>query len=1249
MPIAIVGLSAIGPQAPDVQVFWNNILNQIDSIIDVPPSRWNIDEYYDPDPAAPDKTYCRRGGFMPDVDFNPMEFGLPPNILEVTDVSQLLSLLVARDALVDAGYYGSYDHERTGVILGVGGGQKLIAPLTTRLQYPVWERVLTRSGIPAGQTADIIEKMKLAYIPWEENSFPGMLGNVIAGRIANRLDLGGINCVVDAACASSLAALKMAMSELEEHRTDMMITGGVDTDNSIFMYMSFSKTPAFSRSNQIRPFDAESDGMMIGEAIGMMVLKRLEDAERDGDRIYAVIKGIGTSSDGRYKSIYAPRSEGQVRALRRAYADADVNPATVGLIEAHGTGTVAGDLCEVTSLTQVFTENNAAMRSVAIGSVKSQIGHTKSAAGAMGLIKAALALHQKVLPATINVTQPNPGFGLEDAPFYVNTETRPWIRAAEEAPRRAGVSSFGFGGTNYHVILEEYEREHTAAYRLNTPAQIILLADENPAALLDCLQATYQQLTDEGIAAEVFAQLAAASTGMAIPQPHARIGLVAQDAGEAAQLIATGIETLRKNLASDAWTHPKGIFYRQHGLETQGQVVALFAGQGSQHLNMGRELALNFPIVREAFGYLDGLFIEQGAAALSDAVYPPPAFHTEAKTAQAEQLQQTQIAQPAIGAISAGMYRLLQFAGFQPDFTAGHSFGELTALWAADVLDDADYFALVKARGAAMAARSEVDSGTMIAVSGGDLDALPEFEGVTAANWNSPKQRVLAGSREAVAGVQDWLQQQGYTVTPLPVSAAFHTPLVSHAQADFEQALAQADFKPAALPIYSNTTADVYPADPAAMRDLLAQHMLNPVYFQQQIENIYAAGGRIFVEFGPRNILSNLVADILGDQPHITIALNPSRQKDSDRQLREAVAHLQVLGLPLNALDPYPYARPRYEGKPGLTVKLNGANYVSEKTRAAYEAALEMPVAIKKDVMNQDQFLTVLERYIEQFNLQQTEMLRAHAQYLENQAEYVKVFFQLMQQQQALLLDNRNLPTEVLTGLNQNMALFHEQQAQTQRVHEQFLHEQRDNAHRLFDLLHTQVQGGAALATPTTSNGNGHSNGNGAAVKPAPIPAAPKPVEAPKPVLAKPTIPAAPKPVMAAPKPAVTPAAKPAVSYTPPAVTPKPAPVAAPAATLAAPKPAPVAAPAPSGTPFEVMAEAMLHIVSDKTGYPVEALELSMDIEADLGIDSIKRVEILGAMRNKFPEIPQLKPEEIAQLRTLEEISSYLHGVLAKK
>ena len=295
-----------------------------------------------------------------------------------------MALVAARDALEDAGY-GQKDpkmtrelKDKTGVLLGVGGGQKLITPLIARLQYPIWEKALRASGVAENDIPRIVDKMKKAYVGWNENSFPGLLGNVISGRITNRFDLGGINSVVDAACAASLSAIKMALSELVEGRADMMLTGGVDTDNSPFMYMSFSKTPAFSKSGNISPFSDKADGMLIGEGLGMIVLKRLADAERDGDQIYAVIKGVGTSSDGRFKSVYAPRSSGQAMAIERAYEEAGFDPKTVELLEAHGTGTGAGDPTEFNSMQMVFGKDNPVKQHIALGSVKSQIGHTKA-------------------------------------------------------------------------------------------------------------------------------------------------------------------------------------------------------------------------------------------------------------------------------------------------------------------------------------------------------------------------------------------------------------------------------------------------------------------------------------------------------------------------------------------------------------------------------------------------------------------------------------------------------------------------------------------------------------------------------------------------------------------------------------------------------------------------------------------------------------------------------------------------------
>ncbi|RII96383.1 beta-ketoacyl synthase N-terminal-like domain-containing protein, partial [Clavibacter michiganensis] len=486
-PLAVVGISSLFPGSSDVEGFWNGIVDRVDSIRDIPEWHWDVDDHYSADRSAPDKTYAKRGGFIDPVPFHPIEFGIPPAQLDVTDVLQLLSLVVTRDVLEDARAEGSgwYDRERTGIVLGVTGANQLTQPLSARLQTPAVRRAARSIGLSEADADELARRFSAGFAPWEENSFPGMLGNVVAGRVANRFDLGGMNMTVDAACASSLGALRAAAAELVDHRADTMITGGCDAENTIFMYLCFSKTPAFSPTGDVRPFDASSDGTLIGEGIGMLALRRLDDAERDGNRIYSVIRGIGSASDGRYKSIYAPRASGQQLALRRAYEDADCSPASVSIIEAHGTGTAVGDATELSALAEVLADSGASESSIGIGSVKSQIGHTKAAAGAAGLIKLSLALQHRILPPTIKVEKPADSF--TGSPLHVATRTRPWFRTPERPVRRAGLSAFGFGGTNFHIVLEEHPRSRELGNALDRPTVWLWTAPtaEELAAALD--------------------------------------------------------------------------------------------------------------------------------------------------------------------------------------------------------------------------------------------------------------------------------------------------------------------------------------------------------------------------------------------------------------------------------------------------------------------------------------------------------------------------------------------------------------------------------------------------------------------------------------------------------------------------------------------------------------------------------------------------------------------------------------------
>ncbi len=596
-PAAVIGLGCLFPGADGLKGYWRLLWRGEDGIGDVPPTHWAPEDFFDPDPRRPDHVYCKRGGFLSPAPFDPSEFGIPPSSLEATDTSQLLGLLAARMALEDAGYGGGkpFDRTRTSVILGVTGTQELVIPLGARLAHPAWRRALLESGVPAEQAERVVARISEAFVPWQESSFPGLLGNVVAGRISNRLDLSGTNCVVDAACASSMSAVHMALMELSAGRSDMVITGGVDTLNDIFMHMCFAKTRILSPTGNARPFSELADGTVLGEGVGLMVLKRLSDAERDGDTIYAVIRGLGSSSDGRSQSIYAPRPEGQAKALRAAYARAGVSPASVGMVEAHGTGTRVGDEAEFSALRQVFEEADpgpgAPKRRCALGSVKSMIGHTKAAAGAAGMIKAVLALHHKALLPTLKADRPDPKLAMHDSPFYLSTRTRPWLPPPRH-PRRCGVSAFGFGGSNFHLVLEEHRSAKTRV-SWDGSVEIAAFSSSDGEGLVRDLAHFCARWASDG-AAGAAALAAAARQGFSASAPQ-RLLLAFELPREPRGLDATplpgllaaaqreGAEALRSAGRAGA-----NVFYGTG--EPSGKTCLLFPGQGSQYLDMGRDL-----------------------------------------------------------------------------------------------------------------------------------------------------------------------------------------------------------------------------------------------------------------------------------------------------------------------------------------------------------------------------------------------------------------------------------------------------------------------------------------------------------------------------------------------------------------------------------------------------------------------------------------------------------------------------------
>lgn len=1229
-PIAIVGVSALFPRSATGDVFWRHILAGKDLITDVPPGHWLIEDYFDVDPTRPGKTYAKRGGFLDPVRFDPVDHSVPPANLSATDTVQLLSLVVTKRMLVDSGLdkLSKEARERVSVILGVASATELVNTMSGSLQRPVWVKALREQGLPEDQVREICDRMAANYAPWTESTFPGLLGNVVAGRIANRFDFGGTNCVIDAACAGSLAAVHAAMGELAAGTSDLVITGGVDALNDIFMYMCFSKTPAMSPTGDCRPFAADADGTLLGEGVGMFALRRLADAERDGNPIYAVLRGIGSSSDGKAKSIYAPRAEGQARALRRAYEAAGYGPETVELLEAHGTGTVAGDAAEFEALRTVFAGSERTdPQWCALGSVKSQIGHTKAAAGSASLFKAVMSLHHKVLPPTIKVKAAHPSLKLEQSPFYLNTATRPWIRG-QSHKRRAGVSSFGFGGSNFHLTVEEYTGAGTRPARTRAVAQeLFLFAGDTPADVM----ALVERAAADPALEVTFAANACASQTAFNTKSQCRLGIIASSAAELAEKAKAAVTAMK-----DQTRPTPGIFYAT-GAAPAGKLAFIFPGQGSQALDMGAEVLMALDGARRVWDDLAGIDGADGAA-LARIVFPTPALSPEERQRQQARLVETEWAQPAIGATSAVYLTLARAAGLKPQMLCGHSFGELSALHAAGAVDAPNFHRLARQRGLRMAETARKSPGAMLAVKGpaGLLDAALALAGpaVVIANRNSPEQIVLAGPLAAIEAAAPQLREKGMSVTRLAVSTAFHSPIVAGAATAFRDDLNAAAITPPQLPVYSTAAATPYPASAEGVRDALARQIAQPVHFTDQIAAMYRDGARIFVEVGPGRVLTDIVGQCLPGDPHLAVALGAQSQ-DAWRSLLAGLAQLAVAGIPLDlsflwdGYDVTPRAAERFSP---ATVDIDGSNYGKVYPPKGGAAALPRP------------------------NPPQTQPAPAPVQH-----------------------------TPLLAAPAPGPLAYGAQSSSLDAIRE--IHKHTAEAHQaaqkaIAEAHIAYLQASQALIQDLTGTPNtAASHAPMTAVAAAPF----APTPSPLPAMTPPQAPVAPPPVALAPLPAIDRAA--ALMAVVADKTGYPVDILRPEMELeadlgidsikrveilaafrervpglpeaalddlasrrtlgeilealeaAAPSAAPtVKANIPAAAPGVDYRAALMAVVADRTGYPVDILRPEMELEADLGIDSIKRVEILAAFRERVPGLPEAALDDLASRRTIGDI-----------
>ncbi|MDO9110294.1 MAG: beta-ketoacyl synthase N-terminal-like domain-containing protein, partial [Desulfatirhabdiaceae bacterium] len=1082
-----------------------------------------------------------------------------------------------------------------------------------------------------------MERISSGFVPWQENSFPGLLGNVVAGRICNRLDLGGTNCVVDAACASSLSAVHLALMELITSRSDMVITGGVDTLNDIFMHMCFSRTQILSPSGDVRPFSKHADGTLLGEGLGMVVLKRLADAERDNDRIYAVIKGMGTSSDAKSQSIYAPRAEGQARALFSAYQQAGVHPATVELIEAHGTGTRVGDMVEFSALKQVFSQfpptGSGTARKCAVGSIKSMIGHTKAAAGSAGLIKAALSLYHKVIPPTLKAGEPDPNLNIDDSPFYLNSIAKPWPSCSSH-PRRAGISAFGFGGSNFHAVLEEHHPQKSEI-TWDGSIEILSLSASSPEALKKDL-AAWKAMAEKGLSNGSFSIHAAKSRTTFSTQHPCRLLIIFQQS-DPDDLWADDLQTACSEALTALKSHKDRPFWNTSrmffGNATQdGKIGFLFPGQGSQYVGMARELACMFPQTMDAIDAANDAFItfsaglntlESAHLLLSDRIYPPSSSDATKKQAQKKALQSTRMAQPAIGAVSLGMVKILEHFGITPEATCGHSYGELTALASAGWISTQAFLKLSVARGHFMEEAASSDSaGLMIAVKAPieELMALTRNASfpITLANLNSPFQGVLSGSRDAITRAEALCLEKGFSSVRLPVAAAFHSPLVQDSAGPFDAFLESIDIRPSKIPVIANVTGKPYPDDPHAVKTLLGQQITHPVQFVDAIEHLYEMDVRTFIEVGPRPILTGLVRSILKNRPAAVIAMDASSGKESALlDLAKVLSRLAAAGYPVRlpcweAGEPVAPAR-----KPRMKVSISGANYQNPDSRASAD---RVNFQTAERIMNtpespNPQPLSTPRKRVEPLEISMSPKPRT-----------------LFTDQSAVLTESSSdIISHALQTVQEGLKSMQSLQFQTAETHKLFLQTQTEASKTLQKMMdHTrriaEVSLGISGIVPDVwekraKDGKQKTEG----MEPETEARNQKPEirgqgsEGGR---------------QKADNGRQTTAEK---AFSPPSESPRTVdldlrPVEAPERT---------SAPAVNNPGIEAC---LLEVVSHLTGYPVEMLALDMDIEADLGIDSIKRVEILATLEEKMPGLPAIPPDTLGTLKTLGQITAFLRN-----